>query len=178
MRIDELELRSFGPFTGLTLIFPAHDGDFHVLYGRNEAGKSSVLRALKSFFFGIPHQSTDNFLHDSAKLRICGHLSSSDGSCISFLRRKGTKNTLLDLNENPLDESVLRRFLPGISEEMFENFFGISHDTLAMGGQSILNEGGDVGQSLFSAGMGGVDLRAVLQNFNSEADSLFRPSNV
>ena len=151
MRIDELEFRSFGPFTGFKIVLPARDLDFHVIYGRNEAGKSSALRALKSLLFGIPHHTSDNFLHDSAKLRVAGRLSSSEGPGIALMRRKGTKNTLLDLNENPVDESVIKRFLSGVSEEMFEAFFGISHDTLSSGSQSILNEGGDVGRSLFSA---------------------------
>jgi uncharacterized protein YhaN len=175
MRINELQLLSFGPFTGLNVVFDMRDSDFHILYGRNEAGKSSALRALKSLLFGIPHHVTDNFLHDNAKLRVGGHIRSSDGSEISLIRRKGTKNTLLDFNEKTLDEAVLQKFLQGVDEKIFTAFFGIDHDSLAQGGQSILQEGGEVGQSLFSAGMGGVDLRAVLQEFDNEADGLFRP---
>lgn len=175
MRIDELQLRSFGPFTDINVVFKKREGDFHILYGRNEAGKSSALRALKALLFGIPHQTTDNFLHENAKLRIGGQIRSSDGDHISFLRRKGTKNTLLDNKEKPIEEAALYRFLPGVTEEIFETFFGIGHDSLVQGAQSILQEGGAVGQSLFSAGMGGVDLRAVLQEFDYEADLLFRP---
>ena len=70
MRIDELQLRSFGPFTDINVVFKKREGDFHILYGRNEAGKSSALRALKALLFGIPHQTTDNFLHENAKLRV------------------------------------------------------------------------------------------------------------
>lgn len=175
MRIDELEFRSFGPFTGFKVVLPARDMDFHVIYGRNEAGKSSALRALKSLFFGIPHHTSDNFLHDSAKLRVAGRLRNSEGSGIALMRRKGTKNTLLDLNENPIDESVIKQLLSGVSEEMFEAFFGISHDTLSSGSQSILNEGGDVGRSLFSAGMGGVDVKNILLELENEANAIFLP---
>ena len=175
MRIDELEFRSFGPFTGFKIVLPARDLDFHVIYGRNEAGKSSALRALKSLLFGIPHHTSDNFLHDSSKLRVAGRLSSSEGSGIALMRRKGTKNTLLDLNENPVDESAIKRFLSGVSEEMFEAFFGISHDTLSSGSQNILNEGGDVGRSLFSAGMGGVDVKSILEELENEASAIFLP---
>ena len=175
MRIDELELRSYGPFTGFKIVLPQKDMDFHVIYGRNEAGKSSALRALKSLLFGIPHHTSDNFLHESAKLRVAGYLRSSDGSGIALMRRKGTKNTLLDLNENPIDELVIKRFLQGVSEEMFEAFFGISHDTLSSGSQSILSEGGDVGRSLFSAGMGGIDLKALITELENEAKGIFLP---
>ncbi len=175
MRIDELQLRSFGPFTDLNVVFDRQDGNFHIIYGRNEAGKSSALRALKALLFGIPHHSADNFLHDNSKLRVGGRISNSDGSDIFWMRRKGTKNTLLDSNEKPLDEALLHRFLQGVTAEVFEAFFGIDHDSLAKGAQSILQEGGAVGQSLFSAGMGGVDLRAVLQELDNETDLLFRP---
>jgi uncharacterized protein YhaN len=175
MRIDELQLRSFGPFTDINVVFEKRDGDFHIIYGRNEAGKSSALRALKSLFFGIPHHTTDNFLHDNSKLRVGGQIRNSDGSDIFFMRRKGSKNTLLNINEKPLEEAVLSRFLQGATEELFEAFFGIDHDSLAKGSQSILQEGGAVGQTLFSAGMGGVDLQALLQEFDDEADLLFRP---
>ena len=70
MRIDELQLRSFGPFTDLNVVFDRQDGNFHIIYGRNEAGKSSALRALKALLFGIPHHSADNFLHDNSKLEL------------------------------------------------------------------------------------------------------------
>ena len=175
MRIDELQLRSFGPFTDLNVVFDKGENDLHILYGRNEAGKSSALRALKALLFGIPHHSTDNFLHENARLRVGGRIRSSDDNHIFLMRRKGTKNTLLDSNEKPLDEGILQRFLQGVTEEVFEAFFGIAHDSLAQGAQSILQEGGGVGQSLFSAGMGGVDLKTLLQELDNEADGLFRP---
>ncbi len=175
MRIEEINLRAFGPFTDLNLIFKKQDRDFHVLYGSNEAGKSSALRALRSLFFGIPHHSTDNFLHENAKLRIAGRISHSDGSSVPFIRRKGNKNTLLDFNEKVLDDSVLSKFLQGVDEGLFTVLFGIDHDGLTRGAQNILQEGGELGQSLFSAGMGGADLKKILQELDDEASALFRP---
>ncbi len=175
MRIEELQLRAYGPFTDLDLVFDKRDGDFHMLYGRNEAGKSSALRALKALLFGIPQQSTDNFLHEYTKLRVGGRIRNADGEDLFLMRRKGTKNTLLDINEKPVDETALNRFLQGVTEGVFEAFFGIGHESLAQGAQTILREGGEVGQSLFSAAVGGVNLKAVLQDFDSEADMLFRP---
>jgi hypothetical protein len=68
-----------------------------------------------------------------------------------------------------VDESVIKRFLAGVSEECLRRFWQ-SHDTLSSGSLSILNEGGDVGRSLFSAGMGGVDIKSIL------ADSKTRPA--
>ncbi|MBU4054152.1 MAG: AAA family ATPase, partial [Proteobacteria bacterium] len=47
MRIDELRLIAFGPFTGTTLDLSQGREGFHIIYGPNEAGKSSSLRALR-----------------------------------------------------------------------------------------------------------------------------------
>jgi len=43
MRILQLKLIAFGPFTDVTIDLEKGDGDFHLIYGPNEAGKSSAL---------------------------------------------------------------------------------------------------------------------------------------
>ena len=43
MKIVELRLLAFGPFTDRVLDLGAGSYGLHVIYGRNEAGKSSVL---------------------------------------------------------------------------------------------------------------------------------------
>ena len=47
MKILRLDLIAFGPFTETSLAFHGHTPGFHLVYGRNEAGKSSALRALR-----------------------------------------------------------------------------------------------------------------------------------
>src|SRR3569623_1852423 len=95
MRFDALHLPAFGPFTGLRLDFPAAEADLHLIYGANEAGKSSLLRAIGDLLFEIPPRSTDNFLHDNKNLRVAADLRHRDGRTLSIQRRKGSKNTLL-----------------------------------------------------------------------------------
>ena len=96
MRFRRLEIPAYGPFTDFTLDLPKGSTDFHLIYGPNEAGKSSLLRAIRSLLFGIPGQTTDNFQHDYKKLRILAELEDANGSSQVFQRRKGSKNTLLD----------------------------------------------------------------------------------
>src|SRR5437667_12567189 len=95
MKILELALHAFRPFTDVVLDLSAGQEGLHLVYGPNEAGKSSALRALKQALFGIPMQSTDDFLHAYQKLRIGMKLRTSDGRELAFVRRKGTKNTTL-----------------------------------------------------------------------------------
>ena len=94
MRILSLDLLAFGPFTDVSL--PLDEGHYglHVIYGANEAGKSSALRALSQFFYGIPHNSSDNFIHTNQNMRIGATLRHSTGNVLECIRRKGQKKTL------------------------------------------------------------------------------------
>ena len=173
MRIDELNLAAFGPFTDRVLAFG--ETGLHIVYGPNEAGKSSALRGLKALLYGIDERTLDNFLHANDKLRIRGFLRTTDGQELAFIRRKGRKNTLLTSDGESLDEQALVPFLQGVTAELFETLFGIDHQALVQGGQEILEQKGDVGQALFSAALGSHALHAVLAELDVEADGLFRP---
>jgi DNA repair exonuclease SbcCD ATPase subunit len=63
MRIQELRLVAFGPFVDKPLVFD--EAGIHVIYGPNEAGKSSALQGLKALLYGIEERTRDNFLHDN-----------------------------------------------------------------------------------------------------------------
>lgn len=47
MRLKRLDLKAFGPFTDQTIEFNSEEPGLHIIFGPNEAGKSSSLRALK-----------------------------------------------------------------------------------------------------------------------------------
>ena len=173
MRIEELNLAAFGPFTDKVLAFD--EAGLHIVYGPNEAGKSSALRGLKALLYGVEERTPDNFLHANDKLRIHGFLRTTDGHELAFVRRKGRKNTLLTQDDEVLDEQVLAPFLQGVTRELFETLFGIDHQALVLGGQEILEQKGEVGQALFSAALGSHALHAVLAELDEEADGLFRP---
>ena len=175
MEIRELNLLAFGPFSDRLLDFSTAGGGLHIVYGPNEAGKSSSLRGLKALLFGIPARTTDNFRHENKDLRIGGTLRSHDGHELAIIRRKGNKNTLLSPDGGHLVDEALAPFLHGVSAEVFEMLFGIDHDALVRGGQEILEQKGEVGQALFAASMGSAALHAVLEQLETEAGDLFKP---
>ena len=84
MRFERLYVPAFGPFTRFDLCLPADPSDFHLVYGPNEAGKSSLLRAIRDLLYGIHAQTPDSFLHDYKVLRIAGTIVVSDGWRLSF----------------------------------------------------------------------------------------------
>jgi uncharacterized protein YhaN len=176
VRLLDLHLKAFGPFTDRRLDLSGGAEGLHVVFGPNEAGKSSALRALKALLYGIPDRSADNFLHPYDQLRVGARLLLKDGREIAVLRRKGRKATLLEPEtEEPLDDHLLSPCLQGMEEGLFSSVFGIDHDALVQGGQELLEQKGDVAQALFAAGLGTRNLRRVLQQLEAEAEALFAP---
>lgn len=96
MRLTTLHLLAFGPFTNRVLDFGSGTHRLVVVYGANEAGKSSALRAISDLRFGIPVQSKDNFLHAYPDLKLGGEFVDAQGNAYSLLRRKGRGATLLN----------------------------------------------------------------------------------
>ncbi len=177
MRIDRLDLIAYGPFSDKSLTLSDGASGLHLIYGDNEAGKSTSLRALIAWLFGIPMRTHDNYLHKNPQLRIGGKLRLSGGEEIEFVRRKGKKGTLLEPGTDAiLDDSVLSPFLPvGIDENLFTKLYGIDHDGLVAGGRELLNQSGDLGQALFSAAVGTASLRKILSDLQNGAEELFKP---
>lgn len=174
MRFQRLEIPAFGPFTNLDLQFPAQPGDLHVIYGANEAGKSSLLRAIRDLLFGIHGQSADNFLHGYADLRIKGEVGNRAGGKLVFQRRKGNRNTLLNAEGQPLAEAALVPFLGGVDSSYFSAMFGLGARELHEGAQQLLRGEGNLGHALFSASLGGTPVQRVVAALQQEAEQLFK----
>lgn len=174
MRIHRLEIPAFGPFTNLELVFPSERRDLHVVYGENEAGKSSLLRAIRDLLFGIHSQSPDNFRHDYKDLRVRGEIENRGGERLVFQRRKGNKNTLLDQNGNPLPDTALSPFLKSVDLAYFSAMFGLGGSELREGAAQLLKGEGEIGSALFSASLGGTPIQHVLDLLLAESEQFFK----
>lgn len=174
MRLRRLDLLRFGRFTQRSIELPASDCDLHIIFGPNEAGKSTALAAIEDLLFGIPMQSPFNFLHDYKDLRI-GALLEHGGESLEFRRRKGNKDTLLGPDDLALPggEALLLPFLAGADRAFFERMFSLDHRRLEQGGREILDARDEIGQMLFSAGAGIGGIRERLRALEEEADSLW-----
>jgi uncharacterized protein YhaN len=173
VKLNRLNLIRFGPYTDFNLDLESGNKQFHMIYGPNEAGKSTALRAISGLLYGIEETTTDDHLHGKADLRI-GAVITEGREAMAIIRRKGRKNTLLDRDEQPVDESLLTsRYLHGVSKELFLSMFGLGHDELVHGGRKLLAGEGEVGESLFGATAGIRNIHALRQALRNEADSLF-----
>jgi len=181
MRIAQVDLKAFGHFTERRLRFDAAP-DFHISYGPNEAGKTTLSRALKAALFGIPERTTDNHLHANANLRVGVTLARADGERLAAMRRKARKNSLVGYDPETGEElgqaipdEHLAAWLGGLSEGLYGAMFGLNHDELVAGGKALSEGKGEIGQSLFEAGAGLSSIRALRERLEKEADNLFRP---
>ena len=175
MRFDTIHIPAFGPFTDFSRDFENNGHDIHLVYGANEAGKSSLLRGIHQMFYGIPAHSNDTFVHEKTKLRIGGSISHNTKK-LSFLRKKGRANTLLDPQGNTIDDAELGTFLGTVNGEFFDSMFGLDTQSLRDGADALLSGEGDLGTQLFSASLGGTPIEAAITKLEAEADSLFKGS--
>ena len=174
MRIQRLQVPAFGPFTNLDFRFPQPSCDFHVIYGANEAGKSSLLRAIRDLLFGIRGQSTDNFLHPYPNLRIQGEIHNRAGDQLVFQRRKGNRNTLLKEDGTQLPDNALAAFIGSVDQPYFSAMFGLGARELEDGAQALLRGEGNIGNALFSASLGGTPVQKIAESLQQDAERLFK----
>jgi uncharacterized protein YhaN len=173
--IERLDLIAFGRFSDQVIDLSAGPVRFHLVYGPNESGKSTSMRAIHSLLFGMPMRSDDDYIHPYKSMRIGGKFrDATSGDVIECVRRRGRQKTLLTPDEKTeIDPSRLSAMLRGVDAETFSRQFGLSHHELVSGGRAILEGGGDLGEMLFAAGTGTGTLRAVRQQLEKDCRELF-----
>jgi hypothetical protein len=90
-----------------------------MIFGPNEAGKSSALRGVHDLLYGFPERTPDAHVHPNAELRIAATLEGESGQLISVQRLKRRKDALRDAVDAPIDEGVLRSLLSGVDAPLF-----------------------------------------------------------
>ena len=176
MRFVRLHLMRFGAFDDREISFRG-DARLHIVYGPNEAGKSTTLSALSALLFGFPHQKTHDFRHRADTLRIAATVAARDGSELSFRRRRGNKATLLadDDTETALRDDALSPFIGGLTKAVFESAFGLNSARLKEGAEAMLASDGELGGTLLAAASGLTGLRDLRTELESEASDLYAP---
>ncbi|MES1928848.1 hypothetical protein SADO_06327 [Salinisphaera dokdonensis CL-ES53] len=176
MRLRRLDLIRYGRFTDQSIELPAGEPDLRVIYGPNEAGKSTTRAALTDLLYGFGQSSDYAFLHPYGALRIGAVLEAESGT-LDFVRKKGRKNTVLDRDDTPAPtiEVALSRALPNTDLDFFKRMFSLDQERLREGAAQLPGQGGDGDTGLLSAGAGITDLLARRQALAAEADSLWGP---
>ena len=175
MRFDTVNLLRYGHFSGRQLDFPRVQGpDFHLILGRNEAGKSTLRQAFHDLLFGIPMDTPMSFLHPGTELELAARLSGGSRE-LAFMRRRKRNGGLVDAHGEPLPADALRDWLGEVNEAFYERMFGLDHRRLEHGGRSMLQAGDNVDSVLFQAAAGVSALNEVLAALGEEAAGLWAP---
>ncbi len=173
MRLRRLELARYGKFTDRSIDFgeAVPDApDLHVVYGPNEAGKSTLFAGFLDLLFGIELQSRYGFLHPYETMRVGGCLELSDGPH-ELMRVKKPQPTLRDANDRPVAQTLLAGALSGLDRAAYRTMFSLDDETLESGGNSILASNGELGELLFSASAGLAELSQTLLEIRQDADT-------
>ncbi|MCA1743508.1 MAG: AAA family ATPase, partial [Desulfovibrionales bacterium] len=175
MKINKIILQAYGHFTDKVLDFSSEDDGLHIVFGPNEAGKSTTMRAIDSFFYGFGHSSPDAYIHNYKDLAVRMILNPEPGQSVDLTRFKRSKNDLVDHQGQAVDPQLMTRIMSGLTRDIYSNMFGLDHQSLRIGAQKILEGGGHLGETLFAAASGITNLRIVLESLTQKADDLFRP---
>ncbi|OHV72131.1 AAA family ATPase [Ensifer sp. LCM 4579] len=177
MRLNRLDLVRYGKFTGRSLDFGGAkpgEPDFHLVYGPNEAGKSTLFSGFLDLLFGIDRKSPYGFLHPYQTMRI-GGLVEAGGRNHQAYRVKRNANSLIGPDEQPLPDNLFSAALGAVDRETYRMMFSLDDDSIEKGGEAILKSEGELGALLFSASSGLPDSTAALSILRGEADAFFRP---
>ncbi|MGR3466350.1 MAG: AAA family ATPase [Shimia sp.] len=175
MRLRRLSLDRFGHFIDHAFDFgPRPDGaDFHVIYGPNEAGKTTTMEGYLRLLFGwAPRNEPYDFHNNRSLLRVGAVVEGRDGTPRSLIRQ-GT--ALTDGDGAALPDSALQDLLGGLDDREYRNRFCLNREVLNKGGKAIAESQGDLGTLLFSAASGLGDLTQTLDAMRKEAEAIHKP---
>ena len=108
MRLARLDLLRYGRFTDASFELPQAERDIHIVFGPNEAGKTTSLTAIEDLLFGIQERSPYNFLHSYDAMRVGAVLENGD-DCFEFQRRKARRDMILGPDGEPLPPDLRPR---------------------------------------------------------------------
>ena len=177
MRLDRLDLTRYGRFTDVRLDFPApapDAPDLHVIFGPNEAGKSTLFSAWLDLLYGVPLRTRYDFLHPGPTMQIGAKLTHV-GGLLEAVRLKRNGPSLQDGTGQALPEAVMQATLAGLGRDGYAAMFSLDDDTLELGGESILASRGDLGEMLFAASAGLAGLGPQLEGIRRDLDAFHKP---
>ena len=154
MKINSLDLIAFGNFSNVHIDLSAPG--LHVIYGPNEAGKTTARKALTSLLYGIDTRTSFDFFHPMNKLQIGGVLEDQDGNVSDVIRYKKSKNDLVErTSDTPVDKDNWQRYLlNGVGKEEFESIFTLGWEQLLEETTRLVERDGAFNETIFAAGIG------------------------
>lgn len=174
MRVERLDLVAYGHYRGASLDLSRPQRGLTVVYGPNEAGKSTARRAFLAALFGVSAKSSDGYAYPSGVPKVGASLVSSRRGRLDFVRQGAAAVATSDGKGATLPAQVLEGFLGGVSRELYLRLFSVGHDDLRSGSEELLDADGEIGRLVFGASLGAGSLTGVLRRLDERADRLYK----
>jgi len=175
MIIERLYIEGYGIFYNKGI--KGFSKGLNILYGMNEAGKSTLLDFIRMTLFGYPRQHKDR----RPPLRGGNHggsiwLRNSQNEPLQIYRSGSGRNgfKVFYKNREHADEQLLKKLMDYASEDLYHNIYAITLEELKSVDQ--LKQSG-VEDKIFSVGMGlsGVDFAAFEKELEEHSQKYFKP---
>ncbi len=153
MRIHELEVDQFGVWKEVTL--PFHDRGVTVLYGPNEAGKSTLMRFIRGVLYGFQPSDEVDASRRRERVVCSGALKVSHQGKSYRIRRVSEKGTrgVLEINGQRREQTdpLMQSLLGDASESLFKDVFAIGLNELQ---QLATLSGDEVAEQIYGLSLG------------------------
>lgn len=175
MRLRRLDLTRYGRFTDDKIDFGEAGGtDLHIVFGPNEAGKTTVFNAYLDLLYGIKPNSPYGFKHPYSTMQI-GAALEFGGIARQFVRLKRQTNSLFDANGEPIAEAAIAQELGAVTRSSYQEMFSLDDETLEEGGENISRSKGNLGELLFAATAGLSAIGESLAAVKTDYERFYRP---
>lgn len=172
MKIKVLEINQFGRFENRKIELP--EMPFTVIYGENEAGKSTIMNFILCTLFGYPQKSgLRKWVNSGAEDRLGGSLvfTGDDGQDYR-LERVYARNDQPELFIGNSERGSIHKILHGIDRMLYQNVFCFDLDGLS---GIEKTKPSDLNDLLLGAGMiGSSELTKLEQSLSKKTGLIFK----
>ncbi|MEW6076568.1 MAG: AAA family ATPase [Thermodesulfobacteriota bacterium] len=175
MRLVELNIDGFGLFTGYTL--SGLKPGVNIIFGENEAGKSTLLQFIRFTLFGYP-RPLEQRLPPQNGGRHGGRVNVllNDGAELVLERTAGYPGDIQLYSDDTTTAGTQEwsRLIGHASGDLFENVYAISLNELT--GLESLNHSG-VEDRIFSLGLGlkNISVNDIERNLTDRMEAIYKP---
>ncbi|PID02941.1 hypothetical protein CSV67_05580 [Sporosarcina sp. P2] len=175
MKIQKILLYGFGQHENLEInLRPG----MNLLYGPNEAGKTTIQQAILHILFGFPQKNQQELRYEpktGGKYGGCLYIEDQEYGnwMIERVRGKSSGDVLIRFEDGRImEEAELKRLLRGYDRQAFESIFSFS--LFQLQGLEKMDEN-DLSRTLLASGTTGLDtLWKVEKKMEKEMGSLFK----
>ncbi|SFB14959.1 Uncharacterized protein YhaN [Poseidonocella pacifica] len=176
MRLRRLDLARYGRFEGISLDFGAagERTDVTVVFGPNEAGKSTAFAAWLDLLYGFQRQGHPYaFRFERKDLLVGAEVETAEGPLVLQRTARNT-GSLTDDGGREMAEHRLAALLHGLDRDAYRTRFSLDDAVLRSGGEEIAAAKGNLGRLLHAGTSGLSGLSRALDEVSEDVEHFYK----